>query len=623
MGTRTSKWAAGVLLLWATIATNPAAAQPVAEGRNFSAERFRLSLDKQGILNAEWAEVPDHLDWDLSLWLGVADDPLAIYKVEDGKRSRVGPLVDRRVGGSVVIALGLFDWVQLGIDLPLVFYQTRPDSLPGVRGQLDGLSGFGMGAPRIAPKVRILAEAKHGVGLAFVPAFTLPSASLGEYIGQDGLLFEPEVVLSKRDGILRGAVNLGLRLRRPEVFANLAVDNEIFTHLGAGIDLETATDEPIELNASLSAASALASPFADRNQNHLEALLGATYDFNNPALGFVAGGLGLSQGHGTPDWRVLVGLRLSDHDHDQDKDGLPDDLDECPKQPEDKDQFEDFDGCPDPDNDQDGILDVDDGAPLQAEDIDGFQDADGVPDPDNDGDGVWDWDDACVGQAGPEVNLGCPDKDTDGDGLIDRQDRCHDQAEDKDAFEDDDGCPDPDNDEDGILDVADQCPNRPGPIEAQGCPESDTDGDGVVDRLDNCPTEPGLVSESGCKKKQLVVITGTRLDVLEKVYFSSARSRIRRRSYELLDNVAAVLKAHPEITKVQVQGHTDGHGSARGNLRLSQSRSEAVRKYLIKRGIEAGRLEAKGFGESEPIAPNQSKAGRADNRRVEFRILAQ
>ncbi len=622
MGTRTSRSAAGVLLLWASFVPAAASAQSVAEGRNFSAERFRLSLDQQGLLNVEWAEVPNHLDWDLSLWLGLADDPLAIYKVQDGKRSRVGPLVDQRLGGSVVIALGLFDWVQLGIDLPLVFYQTRPDSLPGINGQLDGLSGFGLGGPRIAPKVRILSQDKHGVGLAFVPTFILPTASRGEYIGQDSLLFEPEVIVSKRDGIVRAAFNLGLRLRRPEAFANLAIDNELFAHLGAGVDLQTATDEPIELNASLSAASSLSSPFSDRNQNHLEGLLGANYGFTETAQGFTAVGVGLSQGHGTPDWRVLVGLRLSDHDQDQDKDGIPDDDDACPKQPEDKDSFEDFDGCPDPDNDKDGILDVDDGAPLRPEDFDGFEDTDGIPDPDNDKDGVWDWDDACDNQAGPVVNLGCPDKDSDGDGLIDRRDRCPQQAEDKDQFEDEDGCPDADNDEDGIPDVEDKCPNQPGPIEAQGCPEVDTDGDGIVDRLDNCPTEPGLVSESGCKKKQLVVINGSRLDVLEKVYFATARSRIRKRSFELLDNVAAVLKAHPEIKKLQVQGHTDDRGSANRNLRLSQARSEAVRKYLIARGIDAGRLEAKGYGETEPIAPNQSKAGRADNRRVEFRILA-
>ncbi len=614
-----STWGLAVL---ACLGSASVSAQTVVERRNFSAERFRLSLDRDGLLSAEWAEVPRHLSWDVSMWLGFADDPLALYRTTAEGRTRAGTLVDSRLGGSLIVALGLFDRVQLGLDLPFVLYQSRPDTLPGVNGQLDGLTRFGVGAPRIAPKIRILTQQDHGLGLALVPTFILPTASQADYTGQDRLLFEPEVLLSRRWGPLRGAFNLGLRLRRPESFADLSVDNEVFARLGAGYDLSPATDVPVELEAVLSNATSLSSPFKDRNQTHLEALFGATYDFEGPFMAFAATGLGLNQGYGTPDWRAMVGLRLSQHGHDEDGDGIDDDLDACPKQAEDLDGFADADGCPEGDNDLDSVPDAEDDSPMGPEDLDGFQDADGIPDPDNDQDGVWDWDDRCPLVAGPVVNQGCPETDRDNDGVLDRLDNCPDDAEDLDRFEDEDGCPDADNDADGVLDGEDRCPLQPGPVAGKGCPDVDTDSDGLVDRLDNCPQEPGLVSEQGCKKRQLVVISGDRLDILEKVYFATGRSTIARRSYKLLDNVAAVLKSHQEISAVQIQGHTDDRGRAQSNLRLSENRAKAVRRYLIKRGIEGRRLSAKGYGEAEPIAPNKTKAGRAENRRVEFKILS-
>ncbi|HEX3903901.1 MAG TPA: OmpA family protein [Polyangia bacterium] len=95
---------------------------------------------------------------------------------------------------------------------------------------------------------------------------------------------------------------------------------------------------------------------------------------------------------------------------DTDHDGIPDSVDKCPTEPEDKDGFEDADGCPDPDNDADGILDNVDKCPMEPEDKDGFEDADGCPDPDNDKDGVLDAADKCPNDPGPPDNDGCPKK---------------------------------------------------------------------------------------------------------------------------------------------------------------------------------------------------------------------
>ncbi len=268
--------------------------------------------------------------------------------------------------------------------------------------------------------------------------------------------------------------------------------------------------------------------------------------------------------------------------------------------------------APDPDPDGDGVLNPDDQCPTEAGPA-----PTGCPPKDSDGDGITDDIDKCP-QEPETVNEyededGCPDEipDTDGDGFNDRVDQCPEKPEDVDGFEDNDGCPDEDNDSDGVVDASDNCPNEAGPIENRGCPDADRDGDTVVDRLDNCPDEAGDPKNHGCKKKQLVVITQTQIKILDKVFFRTDRARIRRRSNKLLNNVADVLNAHPEIAKVRVEGHTDDRGEAAHNLDLSQRRAEAVVDYLVGRGVDRSRLEARGFGEEKPIDDNDSRTGRA------------
>lgn len=247
------------------------------------------------------------------------------------------------------------------------------------------------------------------------------------------------------------------------------------------------------------------------------------------------------------------------------------------------------------DTDGDGLLDKDDACPEAPEDVDGFEDADG-----------------------------CPDTDNDADGLADTADQCPMEAEDADGFEDDNGCPDPDNDGDGILDEPDECPNEPGTGATRGCP--DTDGDRVPDSRDKCPEKPGPanlnpVTHDGCPER--VVVRDDRIEILEKVFFETGSAVIKEESFGLLDDVAKVLVEHANILKIEVGGHTDSQGSSSYNRKLSQSRSESVREYLVKGGVEAERLTARGYGESSPIADNETEEGRSENRRVEFRILSQ
>ena len=197
--------------------------------------------------------------------------------------------------------------------------------------------------------------------------------------------------------------------------------------------------------------------------------------------------------------------------------------------------------------------------------------------------------DRCVDKVAPPPPPPGPG-DRDGDGILDNVDKCPDDPEDKDGFEDADGCPDPDNDKDGVLDKDDKCPNEPG-VPPDGCP----------------------------RKYNLVVVTETKIELKQTVFFDTNRATIKRVSFALLDDVAQAMKDNPKI-KVEVGGHTDSQGDDAFNLKLSQRRAESVRTYLIKKGVTSDRMTPKGYGENVPIADNRTANGRAQNRRVEFVI---
>lgn len=576
-----------------------------------------MSLDKDGLLDVEWAEVPPHLAFDISLWLGGSDDPLEIR--QNGEP--IARLVDHRIGGALLLGVGLFEWIQLGVAVPYILSQSGDEQVEGVMGTLPSLSSVGIGDIRIIPKIRLLRQQDQGISIALMPGVVLPTSGGDDYFGSNRVSFEPELLIGRRFGPFRLGGNVGYRFRNSADFLNLEVGDEVFGRIGAGYWFGDDDGPPLEVDLTVAGAFSGSTPFDEDNQNYAELLGGISYDFAGPFLAFAGGGIGLNEGFGTPDWRVFAGIRYSKRTFDSDGDGIDDSSDQCPKAPEDKDGFEDRNGCPDPDNDNDGVLDKDDKAPMDPEDKDNFEDEDGVPDPDNDQDGVPDQKDACPNKAGNKAFAGCPDADQ--DGIMDAEDACPNQPEDKDNFQDNDGCPDPDNDKDGVMDTADKCPNDPGVVANNGCKDTDRDKDGVVDRLDNCPDEPGVKAQQGCKKKQLVVITKEKLEILDKVYFQTGSAKIQRRSYALLDNVAAVISAHPEIEKIRVEGHTDDRGRDDLNLKLSQRRADAVKAYLMKKGLEEDRLEAVGYGESKPVADNKTRAGRAQNRRVDFVIVGE
>lgn len=301
----------------------------------------------------------------------------------------------------------------------------------------------------------------------------------------------------------------------------------------------------------------------------------------------VGGGTTLLSDVGAPAFRAYAALSWAPRVTDRDNDGILDHVDACPSDPEDRDGFEDADGCPDLDNDGDGIGDFTDQCDDAPEDLDGFQDGDGCPDPDNDGDSIADADDRCPDHHGPAGGDGCPDRDAD-----------------------------------GLSDADDLCPTVHGPTEARGCP--DADGDHVADYRDLCPDAPGPAGElpdhaDGCPKP--VWLADGRIGVAEPLAFVTDGAVLRPTAKAVVADIAAFLSKYPQLLEIEIQGHVDDSMGEEQALALTQARAEAVLQELARRGIDPSRLVAKGYGKTRPVDTNRTEAGRANNRRIELHVV--
>jgi OOP family OmpA-OmpF porin len=258
------------------------------------------------------------------------------------------------------------------------------------------------------------------------------------------------------------------------------------------------------------------------------------------------------------------------------------------------------------DTDGDGVYDKFDACPEVA----GLVEFKGCPDAD--GDGIKDSDDACPNDAGLAAMNGCPDSD--GDGVADKDDMCPNAK----GTKANKGCPDSDGD--GVLDKDDKCSNVAGPVANAGCPWPDTDGDGVLDKDDKCPTVAGVASEGGCEEKTITKEAAEAISLTAKaILFNTGRSSFKSGITKQLDAIAAIMNKNPKAT-FMIGGHADSTGSEAINFKISNKRANAVRDYLVKKGVNASSLSVKGFGEAFPTDSNKTRAGKAKNRRVEIKV---
>ncbi len=387
-------------------------------------------------------------------------------------------------------------------------------------------------------------------------------------------------------------VDVGVLLQQDHVIRNMTQGSMV--RWGAAAGLQLLEDRILQVGVETFGATVVEDTEGEATSFEL---LGAAKieAYEGLKIG-AAAGPGLTSAAGTPDYRVLFGVTYS-HDfgpNDRDGDGIPNEEDACPNVPGVPTDNPKTHGCP--------------------------------PDPDSDGDGIVDKCDDCPTVAGePREGHGCPPPpDRDGDGIADDDDACPDKPGVPTGDPKTHGCP-PDRDGDGILDADDACPCVPGvpskDPRRHGCP-ADRDGDGIFDKDDACPDKPGKPNadpkKHGCP---LVRLTATEIKIIEQVQFEIDKAIIRPESDPLLDNVADILKKHPELEQVEVQGHTSSTGTPEWNMGLSRRRAKAVMAALVKRGIAPARLVSKGYGLEKPIATNDTHEGRALNRRVQFVIL--
>jgi len=536
-----------------------------AENPRSNTETFRPSPHASDLFATITSDVPDAWSWTAALWLSYGNEPLVFVDLAE-----VAPdfaAIEHQLALHATGALAFTDWLSVGLEVPLFLVNDGDDAGFAPTTPIPSST---LGDIRLSAKVGIVRRAgdADGFGLALELPVGLPTGAQNAFVS-DGFAFAPALALDVRFDRLRVALNLGARLRSSETLAlGTDIGNEALFRVAASFDLVPAT---LTLLGEVQGAS---HNFELSNNTYIEGLLGGRLTFASGLLLTLAGGRGFASGYGSTAAKVVAQLGWSPPPPpiivDSDGDGLFDDVDACIREPEDKDGFDDDDGCPDPDNDGDGVLDADDRCSALNEDIDGFEDDDGCADPDNDRDGIPDLVDGPDGALSP------------GSAIL--AGACRNIAEDFDKWQDEDGCPEPDNDGDGILDANDNCANDP------------TNACGIL-------------------------VNPCEIVVDQTIYFAYDEATILPQSFAILDAVAGLLQTRDAIKLIEVQGHTDSEGDNGYNLALSQRRAESVVAYFGGKSIAASRFVAKGYGETQPLAKNSSADGRAKNRRVQFIII--
>lgn len=689
---RRRRLAARLMLLVGGLTSLLAPSVAEAQNRGFQLNRFEPTAA------GEWSFQVDHPWFNRRNYLTVgitmdyAHNSLVHSLVRpDGSVTQTQSLLEHSLTGHLDLALAVRNRVLVTASLPVSLVERGQD-VPG-SGFQAAMSPYASD-PRLGVTVRLYGNPYGGAfaaslgGQVWLPLRAIVD-SLPEQASDQAVRGALRLVLGGLSHHLMWSANIGALIRPEARIGNVSSPYGRTTshELQLGVALayaDVARRFAIGPEAILSAG--LLSNAFQPTSTSLEFLLGAHYNIARIIQVSAAGGLGVWREAGTPDARALLRLAYAPMGRgssrpaerhptvrDRDRDGVADDADRCPDEPQGTRPDPKMAGCPLRDRDGDGVQDAEDLCPDQpsGENPDparrgcpasgappvpvADQDGDGVPDgedlcpsikagdqpdpkrrgcpgTDRDGDGVLDIDDQCPDQPNTPVadaaRKGCPVADKDGDGVLDNEDQCPDQPNTPTADPTRKGCPAVDRDGDGIFDHEDQCPlastaGLPDPLH-KGCPLSDSDRDMVPDGEDACPDKPGAPDKNpkrnGCPNPFVEVNNG-RVLLKQVIAFKFNSDAILPQSNLILTALANVLRDTPAIKKVRIEGHTDNAGNPDANLDLSRLRAESVMRFLTDHGIEASRLEAQGLGDTRPIADNATQAGRGKNRRVEFIIV--
>jgi outer membrane protein OmpA-like peptidoglycan-associated protein len=497
--------------------------------------------------------------------------PLVVYNADGSERAAI---VKHQLYAHLGAGLILFDRLRLDANLPIALFQDgEATTLSGTA--LASTNKTTIGDLRLGGDVRLVGQYGEVFTLAAGLQARLPTGSRSAFTGDGSgeFRFGPRIMAAGDAGLFTYAARISMVYRSSgeELPGGLAkVGSEFQFGVAAGVRL---LDKHLTAGPELYGATVTQGGAFKKSTTPLELLFGGHYRFDNGLRLGAGAGPGLTRGVGEPVVRVLALVEWMpdvakppppppppvEAPRDRDRDGIADNVDACPDVPGVPSKDPKLNGCPPPDRDKDGILDP----------VDACPDLPGTPSDDS-------------------TKNGCPDRD-----------------------------------KDGIFDPSDACPDEAGPASSDpsqnGCP--DRDKDGIIDKLDACPDQPGPKDpdpkKNGCPAAR---IEAGQIKIIEQVKFAFGSAKILPESDPILTAVNEILTKHPEITQVDVEGHTDNKGAFALNLKLSKDRAAAVAAWLVKHGVDKKRLVSHGYGPNKPIDTNDTDAGRANNRRVEFHI---
>ncbi|MFT3764887.1 MAG: OmpA family protein [Minicystis sp.] len=574
----------------AAAAPDASAQQSPSQSQSLALDRFNPAPAGDRMFGVQSPFVAGHLVPHVMLLADYAHNPLVLRQLSDNQN--LGSVVTNQLFFHLNGGIALWNRLNVNLDIPIALVNSGAS--PIVAGQqFVSPNKAEFGDLRLGLRARIWGDYFDPFQIAIGGYLWFPTGSKDAFVSDGSFRGLPQVIIGGRTDRIVYSAAVGPEIRKSQSFAG--VGQGTMLDWGAGIGFLLLDNRHLQLG--LEATGGLTFKDVQKRSNNAEVMAHVRYRVVDDLEIGVGAGPGLSSGIGTPDFRGVLMIAYSpEPKQDRDGDGIADREDACPDVKGVPSADPKMHGCPPPpaDRDHDGILD----------EVDACPDVKGVASED------------------PKKH-GCP-PDRDGDGIIDAEDACPDVKGVHTSDPKTNGCP-PDRDGDGIIDAEDACPDVKGvhtsDPKTNGCPP-DRDGDGIIDPEDACPDVKGPKNadpaKNGCP---MVAVTATEVFILEQVQFDVDRATIKKVSDSLLDNVAAVLKEHAELTKIEVQGHTDNTGNRVHNKQLSQARADAVVKALVKRGVAKKRLTAVGYGQDKPIADNATAEGKQKNRRVQFVIL--
>ncbi|MEM6787031.1 MAG: thrombospondin type 3 repeat-containing protein [Myxococcota bacterium] len=619
--------AAGVL----TVSVSAGAQEASAVDGEFSVQRFEPAIGPRNYLSVAGGRTAGELDWGVSAMFDYQREPLVVKScisatdcdAPNAQNTTDVPVVQDMFTWNLMGSFTPVEWVQIGVRVPMAF--VVGDGLDPTTGgaSADGISTFGVGDAMLEGKFRVFGGPDDMIVLAAAADIAGPFGTLSaenSYIGNDSpVTGGVRAIFDFKYDDFTAAANLRGVFKSNSTLGNTTLGPELRYGVGLGYRVH-----PLFKVIAEGFGSTVFSTVNGSNALEVDGGVQIT-PLDGRLVITAAGGAGVLQGVGVPLARGMVGLGFyyGGGASDEDGDGIPDTSDQCPTDAEDLDGVADEDGCAELDYDRDKIPDLVDRCPLEPETENRYQDDDGCPDEvaDTDKDGFFDEQDKCPTLPGkmrrPDA-LGCPDAD--GDFVPDHLDKCVDgprAMEDADGFEDLDGCLDADNDQDGVPDISDECGDaaetKNGFQDEDGCPDvgEDEDGDGIADDVDRCDQVPESYNDErdfdGCSELQssLVKITRDEITLRADIAFAADGTIKDDKGAKALRALANGLKNWVSMMKIDVV-YTGGTDAA-----AAQKRAEAVKAYLVAKGTDAKRLNARGA----------AKAGDDDEEGVTFVIV--